>query len=77
MRPTGIKKGVSRARVTQILGLLRLSQEAIEVLLDLGDPLSGRIITERQLRSLTGLPPDEQGNAVGEMVGHQQTQDCR
>lgn len=43
-------KGISRARVTQILDLLKLDSLIIQELEELGDPLKSRIITERMLR---------------------------
>ena len=45
--------GVSRARVNQILRLLKLDEERIESLKMMGDPLSSQIVTERKLRELT------------------------
>ena len=51
---------VSRARVTQILNLLRLSSEVIEMISSLGDPLGYPIVTERKLRPLMGLPIKQQ-----------------
>ena len=44
-------KGISRARVTQILRLLKLNSLIVQELEKLGDPLKARIITERMLRS--------------------------
>lgn len=44
-------KGISRARVTQILNLLKLKPQIIQELEKLGDPLKSQIITERMLRS--------------------------
>jgi len=44
------KLGISRARVTQILRLLKLDSLIIQELEKLGDPLKARIITERMLR---------------------------
>jgi len=44
------KMGVSRARVTQILNLLKLPEEIIEKVYAMGDPLPKPIITERSLR---------------------------
>jgi len=44
-------KGISRARVTQILNLLKLKPQIIKELEKLGDPLRSRIVTERLLRS--------------------------
>jgi len=45
------KLGVSRARVTQILSLLKLDSLILQELEKLGNPLKSRIITERMLRS--------------------------
>jgi len=44
------KLGISRARVTQILNLLKLDSLIIQELEKLGDPLKSRVITERMLR---------------------------
>jgi hypothetical protein len=44
------KMGVSRARVTQILILLKLPQDVIETLKGKGDPLPKQTVTERRLR---------------------------
>jgi len=44
------KLGISRARVTQILRLLKLDSFVIQELEKLGDPLKSKIITERMLR---------------------------
>jgi DNA-binding transcriptional regulator LsrR (DeoR family) len=44
------KLGVSRARVTQILSLLKLDSLIVKELEKLGDPLEAKIITERLLR---------------------------
>jgi hypothetical protein len=46
------KIGVSRARVTQILNLLKLPSDVIEKVSALGDPLPKPIVTERSLRTL-------------------------
>lgn len=54
------RKNISRARVTQILNLLRLSPRVIGIVRDLGDPLPSRTITERQLRRIINLPSEEQ-----------------
>ena len=54
------KLGVSRARVTQVLGLLDLAPEAQEIVAALGDPLVGSVGTERMLRPLLGLAAEEQ-----------------
>ena len=58
------KLGVTRARVTQVLGLLELTPEVVEALSGLGDPLPEPLVTERGLRSLLGLPSKEQKHVV-------------
>src|SRR5437667_2369224 len=52
--------GVSRARVTQVLGLLSLAPEVLDAIAALGDPLPRPIVTERLLRPLLKLPASEQ-----------------
>jgi hypothetical protein len=49
------KKGISRARVTQILNLLELDCEVQEMVVRLGDPLPRGSVTERILRRIAGL----------------------
>ena len=44
-------KGISRARVTQILNLLKLDSSIIQELEKLGEQLNSKIVTERMLRS--------------------------
>ena len=44
------KLGISRVRICQILGLLKLNPLVIQELEKLGDPLKARIIAERMLR---------------------------
>ncbi len=51
---------ISRARVTQIMNVLRLAPEVIEMISSLGDPLTSPIITERILRPLLPLNTDQQ-----------------
>ena len=41
------KNGISRARVTQILNLLRMATEIIDIIGGLGDPLPLPVVTER------------------------------
>jgi len=52
--------GVSRARVTQILRLLKLCPEVLNAMATLGDPLPSPIVTERSLRPLVELSQEEQ-----------------
>jgi hypothetical protein len=60
--------GVSRARVTQVLGLLDLAPEVVHAIAALGDPLPGPIVTERMLRPLRKLSPAEQQRMLAAMV---------
>ncbi|MBE3127899.1 MAG: hypothetical protein IMZ56_06405 [Candidatus Atribacteria bacterium] len=45
-------KGISRARVTQILNLLKLDESIIENLEQIGDPMDRKIISEKELRKI-------------------------
>lgn len=62
------KLGVSRARVTQILRLLRLAPEVLESIADLGDPLPSPIITERRLRPVVNLSPEDQKRWINSIL---------
>jgi hypothetical protein len=62
--------GVSRARVTQVLGLLALAPEVLHGLAAFGDPLPKPIVTERRLRLVLRLPANEQALAVREIAGN-------
>ena len=45
-------KGISRARVTQILNLLKLDKSIIDNLEQIGDPMDKKVISERELRKI-------------------------
>ena len=45
-------KGISRARVTQILNLLKLDNTIIENLEQIGDPMDKKVISGRKLRKI-------------------------
>jgi hypothetical protein len=45
-------KGISRARVTQILNLLKLDKSIIDNLEQIGDPIDKKVISERKLRKI-------------------------
>ena len=45
-------KGLSRARVTQILNLLKLDKRIIDNLEQMGDPMERKVISERELRKI-------------------------
>ena len=62
------RKGISRARVTQILNLLRLSRDVTARIVALGDPVASRLIAERWLRPLVDLPPDQQRYAINKIL---------
>ena len=53
-------KGISKARVTQILDLLKLDSLIIQELEKLGEPLKSKIITERILRPYVNKSQQEQ-----------------
>ncbi len=61
--------GVSRAHVTQVLRLLRMAPRAKEAVLDLGDPVNGRVVGAHTLRSIARLPIEEQERLVREAIG--------
>lgn len=45
-------KGISRARVTQILNLLKLDKSIIDKVEQIGDPMDKKVISERELRKI-------------------------
>lgn len=45
-----LKFGISRARITQILNLLKLDKSIIDHLEKNGDPIDTKVISERELR---------------------------
>jgi len=61
--------GLSHARVSQVLGLLRLCPDARKALDDLGDPLYSRKVTERKLRPIVNLQKEKQALRLREMFG--------
>jgi len=58
------KEGISRARVTQIMHLLRLHPLVLDYVRSLGPETPERMVTERKLRSLARLPMSDQLQAV-------------
>ena len=60
--------GVSRAHVTQVLGLLHLAPQAKIAILALGDPIEGKVLGAHSLRLLTKLPAQDQERRVSEMI---------
>jgi len=48
-------KGISRARVTQILNLLKLNKNVIRQIKQIGDPMDKKVISERELRKIIHL----------------------
>ena len=55
---------LSRARVTQILNLLKLSPEVINMVVSLGDPLKSTCVSERRLRPLLRLNAEKQAKHI-------------
>jgi len=45
-------KGISKARVTQILNILKLDKSIIYRLEQIGDPMDRKVISERELRKV-------------------------
>ena len=60
--------GVSRARVTQVLGLCDLASEVGEEIAALGDPLPAPIISERALRPLVHLSVEKQKERIQKLL---------
>lgn len=59
-----MKLRVSRARVTQLLELLRLDSDVLKSLVALGDPLLSPTVTERMLRPIVHLRPNDQRKSI-------------
>lgn len=66
------RQGVSRARVTQVLGLLTLPPKIVRKIRALGDPLESPAITERQLRPLIQYKVEEQERSFDRMLAESQ-----
>jgi len=62
------KLGVSRARVTQLLKLRKMTPEVLKAIEALGDPMPSPIVSERKLRTIVNLPPCEQTHRVAAML---------
>ena len=62
-------EGITRARVTQIMKLLRLPPEIQATILALPAGTPERLVTERKLRELVDLGAEEQREAFAAMVG--------
>jgi len=55
-------KGISRARVTQILNLLKLDKRIIDNFEQLGDSMDRKVISERKLGIIIKLLRKKQSN---------------
>ena len=62
------QEGITRARVTQVLGLLGLAPEVQQHILDLPPKTTSRPVSERALRPLAQLPHPQQSARFGEMT---------
>ena len=60
--------GLSHARVSQVLGLLRLCSDVREDLEALGDPIYSRKVTERKLRPIVNLQNEKQKIRLEKML---------
>ena len=58
------KLGTYRSRVYRYIKLLSLDDSVIKAVEQLGDPMPGRIITERHLRRYTTKTPAEQQRII-------------
>jgi hypothetical protein len=64
------REGITRARVTQVMGLLRLAPEIQEHILSLPDMVRRPAITERALRPIAQLQcPEDQLARLRELIG--------
>jgi hypothetical protein len=64
------RQGISRARVTQVLQILKLAPDVLISIVRLGNPLPSRIITERMLRSMVHRSADEQRQTIGRILAN-------
>jgi hypothetical protein len=62
------KRGISRARVTQVLRLLNLAPDVLKAIAALGDPLPSRVLTERTLRSMVHRSAEEQQKKINRIL---------
>jgi hypothetical protein len=62
------KLGISRARVTQVLHLLKLEPDVLNAIAAFGDPLHSRSITQRMLRSIVHHSAEEQRQDLGRIL---------
>jgi|GEM_PF-608335 len=60
--------GLSHARVSRVLGLLRLCRAVQYELEVLGDPLYSRKVTKRKLRPIVNLPEEQQKIKLREIL---------
>ena len=54
--------GISRARITQIMNLLKLPNNILKAMVQIGYPLSKRMIPERYLQKIMKESKEDQGN---------------
>jgi hypothetical protein len=62
------QEGLTRARVTQLLNLLKLPPDVQRAILSLPVGTPARVVTERKLRRITSLPPAQQRAAAQWLV---------
>lgn len=65
------QEGITRARVTQVMSLLRLNPEIQEAILAMSDSFSRTHVTEHALRPITQFSAREQVEAFRELMGLQ------
>ncbi len=52
-----------------MLGLLKLDPSVIDAMVQLGDPMPGRFVSERSLRILAGMERDQQAQWLTRVLG--------
>ena len=76
MAEIALKQGFSRARVTQIMNLLRLDKRIQKKLLKLSDPEEIRFFSERRLRKISVIPnPKSQSAVFRKLISQMKSQD--
>lgn len=63
------REGITRARVTQILGMLRLTPRIQRHILSMPEAAPRSLVTERDLRSIIRMPPTKQGAHFHALIG--------
>jgi hypothetical protein len=60
--------GYSRARITQIMNLLKLPPQMLKIIEMLGDPMLVPSINERKIREIVNHSPEDQVNLLRQLL---------